>query len=148
VNIWCFVDGNLTDTTSLTTSLAPGEEKELPVSWWANTDGSQVLNCKALIRDKLQSIAQNITNIEGGFSQEVGWYIGEETEDQPFIVYGLLALIIIGGSALFSLRASTKDNSYGDVKEYSRTSENATKDTDVDANASSDNLETSEGDED
>ena len=98
---------------------------------------------KPLIPDKLQSIAQNITNIEGGFSQEVGWYIGEETEDQPFIVYGLLALIIIGGSALFSLRASTKDNSYGDVKEYSRTSENATKDPDVDANASSDNLETS-----
>jgi len=148
VNIWCYVDGNLTDTTSLTTSLAPGEEKELPVSWWANTDGSQVLNCKALIPDKLQSIAQNITNIEGGFSQEVGWYIGEETEDQPFIVYGLLALIIIGGSALFSLRASTKDNSYGDVKEYSRTNENTTKDAHVGANASNDYEDTIESDED
>ena len=124
VNIWCYVNGDLADTTSLTTTLAAGEEKKLPVSWWANTDGAQILNCKALIPDKLQSISEQITNLEGGESQEVGWFIGEETEDKPLVIYGILALIIIGASAMFSLRASTKDDSYGDVKEYSDTVEN------------------------
>lgn len=117
VNIWCYVADNLTDTTSLTTTLAPGEEKELPVSWWANTDGAQVLNCRALIPNVLKSISDDITNTEGGNSQEVGWYFGDETEDQPLVIYGILAVLILAASAMFSLRASSKDTTYGDVAE-------------------------------
>ena len=116
VNIWCYVGDNLTETTALTTSLAPGEEKELPVSWWANTDGAQILNCKTLIPNILSSIAEDITNVEGGNSQEVGWYIGEETEDQPLIVYGILVVLIAIGSILVARRAAQK-NYYGDVPE-------------------------------
>ena len=33
VNIWCYVEDDLADTTTLTTTLAPGEEKNLPVSY-------------------------------------------------------------------------------------------------------------------
>ena len=117
VNIWCYVADNLTDTTSLTTTLAPGEEKELPVSWWANTDGPQVLNCKTLIPNVLKSISDDITNTEGGNSQEVGWYFGDETEDQPLVIYGILAVLILAASAMFSLRASSKDTTFGDVAE-------------------------------
>jgi len=108
VNIWCYVGDNLTETTALTTTLTAGEEKVLPVSWWANTDGPQVLNCRTLIPDVLQSIAGNVTNIEGGNSQEVGWFIGEETEDKPFIVYGVLVVIIVIATALFARNASAK----------------------------------------
>jgi hypothetical protein len=108
VNIWCYVGENLTETTSLTTTLTPGEEKVLPVSWWANTDGPQVLNCRALIPDVLKSIAGNVTNIEGGNSQEVGWYIGEETEDKPYVVYAILVVIIVLASTLFARNANKK----------------------------------------
>jgi len=108
VNIWCYVGDNLTSTSSLTTTLSPGEEKKLPVSWWANSDGPQVLNCRTLIPDILKAIAGDITNVEGGNSQEVGWYIGEETEDQPLIVYGILVVIIIIGSSLFARKAGEK----------------------------------------
>jgi hypothetical protein len=117
VNIWCYVGDNLTETTALTTTLTAGEEKVLPVSWWANTDGPQVLNCRTLIPDVLQSIAGNVTNVEGGNSQEVGWYIGEETEDKPFIIYGVLVVIIVIATALFARNASAKIAA-SDVKEY------------------------------
>ncbi len=117
VNIWCYVGDDLADTTTLTTSLAPGEEKNLAVSWRTNTDGPQVLNCRTLIPNILRSISEDITNTQGANSQEVGWYIGDETEDQPLVVYGILALIIIGASAMLSLRATSKDSNYGDVAE-------------------------------
>jgi hypothetical protein len=117
VNIWCYVGDDLADTTTLTITLAPGEEKNLPVSWRTNTDGPQVLNCRTLIPNVLRSISEDITNTEGANSQEVGWYISEETEDQPLVVYGILALIIIGASAMLSLRATSKDSKYGDVAE-------------------------------
>ena len=116
VNIWCYVGDNLTETTALTTTLTPGEEKELPVSWWANSDGAQILNCRTLIPNILSSIAGDITNVEGGNSQEVGWYIGEETEDQPLIVYGILVVLIVIGTSLFARRAAQKIN-HGDVPE-------------------------------
>ncbi len=117
VNIWCYVGENLTETTSLTTTLTPGEEKVLPVSWWANTDGPQVLNCRALIPDVLKSIAGNVTNIEGGNSQEVGWYIGEETEDKPYVVYAILVVIIVLASTLFARNANKKIEA-SDVEEH------------------------------
>jgi hypothetical protein len=117
VNIWCYVDDIDADTTTLTTTLAPGEEKELPVSWWANTDGAQILNCRTLIPNILTSIAEDITNVEGGNSQEVGWFIGEETEDQPIIIYGVLVVLIICGSVLVARNASKKI-SHGDVPEF------------------------------
>ena len=123
VNIWCYVGDNLTETTALTTTLEPGEEKELPVSWWANTDGAQILNCRTLIPNILIPIAGDITNVEGGNSQEVGWFIGEETEDQPLIVYGILVLLIVLGTALFARKAASSRN-YGDVPEFDEVDEN------------------------
>ena len=65
----------------------------------------------------MKSISDDITNTEGGNSQEVGWYFGDETEDQPLVIYGILAMLILGASAMFSLRASSKDKTYGDVAE-------------------------------
>jgi len=117
VNIWCYVGDNVTETSSLTTTLANGEEKLLPVSWWANTDGAQILNCRALIPNKLQLLAGNVTNVEGGFSQEVGWFVGEETEDKPFIIYGIMVVLIVVASVLFARNANAKIAA-SDVKEY------------------------------
>ena len=117
VNIWCYVDDIDADTTTLTTTLAPGEEKDLPISWWANTDGPQILNCRVLVPTILQPIAVDVTNLEGGYSQEVGWYIGEETEDQPLIVYGILALLIVIGTVLVARKAA-KNMTHGDVPEF------------------------------
>jgi hypothetical protein len=93
-NMWCYTNGNLTETTSLTASLEPNEEKELPVSWWANTAGGQILNCRTLIPNVLDSIAGEITNVEGGESGEVAWIDVEESEDQPLIVFAALSVII------------------------------------------------------
>jgi len=68
-------------------------------------------------------IAEDITNVEGGNSQEVGWFIGEETEDQPLIVYGILVLLIVLGTALFARKAASSRN-YGDVPEFDEVDEN------------------------
>ena len=117
VNIWCYVGDNLTETTALTTTLVPAEEKVLPVSWWANTDGAQILNCRALIPDTLKPIATNVTNVEGGNSQEVGWYIGEDTEDKPYIVYAILVVLIAIATVLFARNANKKIEA-SDVEEH------------------------------
>ena len=117
VNIWCYVDDIEADTTTLTTTLAPGEEKDLPISWWANTDGPQILNCRVLVPTILQPVAVDVTNLEGGYSQEVGWYIGEETEDQPLIVYGILVVVILIGTSLIARKAG-ENLSSKEVKEY------------------------------
>ena len=127
VNIWCYVGDNLTETTALTTTLAPAEEKVLPVSWWANTDGPQILNCRTLIPNVLQSIASNVTNVEGGNSQEVGWYIGEETEDKPYVVYAILVVIIVLASTLFARNANKKIGA-SDVQEHFEEEQEVTED--------------------
>ena len=117
VNIWCYVGENLTETTALTTTLAPAEEKDLPVSWWANSDGPQILNCRVLVPTILESVAVDVTNVEGGNSQEVGWYIAEETEDQPLIIYGILVVVILIGTSLIARKAG-ENLSSREVKEY------------------------------
>ncbi len=117
VNIWCYVGDNDTSTSSLTTTLTAGEEKLLPVTWWANTDGAQILNCRALIPDILKPIATNVTNVEGGNSQEVGWYIGEDTEDKPYIVYAILVVLIAIATVLFARNANKKIEA-SDVEEH------------------------------
>jgi hypothetical protein len=127
VNIWCYVGDNLTETTALTTTRAPAEEKVLPVSWWANTDGPQILNCRTLIPNVLQSIASNVTNVEGGNSQEVGWYIGEETEDKPYVVYAILVVIIVLASTLFARNANKKIGA-SDVQEHFEEEQEVTED--------------------
>ena len=50
-------------------------------------------------------------------------FIGEETEDQPLIVYGILVLLIVLGSALVARKAATSRN-YGDVPEFDEVDEN------------------------
>ena len=100
VNIWCYIDGNLTSTTSLTTTLEPNQEKELPVSWWANSAGPQILTCKTLIPDILDSVAEEITNLQGGNSGEVGWIDVEESEDVPILVFALIAVMVIVATML------------------------------------------------
>ena len=70
-----------------------------------------------MIPNVLRPISEDITNTVGANSQEVGWYIGEETEDKPLVIYGILAFIIIGASAVLSLRSTSKDSNHGDVAE-------------------------------
>ena len=37
VSVWCYEGEELADTTQITVSLAPGEEKDVPFTWYAYT---------------------------------------------------------------------------------------------------------------
>ena len=69
VNFWCYVGEELQDTTQMTVSLLPGESKTVYVSWYANSVGTQALECRALVPNVLKSITGDITNTDGATSQ-------------------------------------------------------------------------------
>ncbi|MGY8699057.1 MAG: hypothetical protein ACKVHC_05080, partial [Candidatus Poseidoniales archaeon] len=66
-------------------------------------------------------------NVEGGNSQEVGWYIGEETEDKPYVVYAILVVIIVLASTLFARNANKKIGA-SDVQEHFEEEQEVTED--------------------
>ena len=50
VSIWCYDGDEVADTTNVVVSLAPGETKDVPFTWYAYTAGEATLNCKPLCR--------------------------------------------------------------------------------------------------
>ncbi len=108
VNFWCYVGEELQDTTQMTVSLMPGESKTVYVSWYANSVGTQALECRALVPNVLKSITGNITNTDGATSQDITWKVADEPEDQPLTIYAILVGIVLVGTYLFSNQASKK----------------------------------------
>ena len=110
VNFWCYAGTELQDTTQLTVSLAPGESKTIYVSWYGNAAGSQTLECKPNIPTVMQSITENVSNINGATSDEVKWSTAEEVEDQPLIIYAALVAVVLLGTFIISNQATKKIN--------------------------------------
>ena len=110
VNFWCYAGTELQDTTQLTVSLAPGESKTIYVSWYGNAVGSQTLECKPNIPTVMQSITEDVSNINGATSDEVKWSTAEEVEDQPLIIYAALVAVVLLGTFIISNQATKKIN--------------------------------------
>lgn len=110
VNFWCYAGNELQDTTQLTVSLEPGESKTIYVSWYGNAAGSQALECKPNIPTVMQSITEDISNINGATSDEVKWSVAEEVEGQPLTIYAALVAVVLLGTFIISNQASKKVN--------------------------------------
>ncbi len=121
VNFWCYAGTELQDTTQLTVSLEPGQTKTIYVSWYGNAAGSQALECKPNIPTVMQSITEDVSNINGATSDEVKWSVAEEVEDQPLMIYAALVAVVLLGTFIISNQASKKVND--SVRENSDTAD-------------------------
>ena len=100
-NFRCYVDGDDADTapSTITASLAAGEVKTIPVTWYVYEDGPQTLTCKPLLPTALDNVANQVSNLSGVDSEPVVWTYAEETEDTPIIIW-LVAIVGFMGLAL------------------------------------------------
>ena len=114
-NFRCYVDGEDADTapSTITASLAAGEVKDIPVTWYVYADGSQTLTCTSFLPVALNEVANEVANLDGAASDPVVWTYAEETEDAPLIIW---AVAIAGFMALALWIASQRRQQ---EKEYS-----------------------------
>ena len=97
-NVRCYTNGEEADTTANTGNweVAPGESKDVPVSWWHYTDEATTLNCKFLYPDVLEAVSDLIADEAGQTSSEVSWTTAEEVEELPILLYGIIIAIVVG----------------------------------------------------
>ena len=148
-NVRCYTNGEEADTTANTGNweVAPGESKDVPVSWWHYTDEATTLNCKFLYPDVLEAVSDLIADEAGQTSSEVSWTTAEEVEELPIVLYGIIIAIVVGLGvfvALGSRRLQKKEymeseEEHDDEHEYDDDDESVVED-------STDSLEESEED--
>ena len=104
-NVRCYTNGEEADTTANTGNweVAPGESKDVPVSWWHYTDEATTLNCKFLYPDVLEAVSDLIADEAGQTSSEVSWTTAEEVEELPILLYGIIIAIVVGLGAFVAL---------------------------------------------
>ena len=120
-NIRCYEGNDLADTTTLLVSLDVDETKKIPTTWWANASGSKALTCKALVPTGFNSLATTLTSSSGATSSEISFKDAEETEDAPIILYGVLLVFILIGTAVFTKRSAvigSNDEEESEEKQY------------------------------
>jgi hypothetical protein len=107
VNVWCYVGEDIAETTQVSVSLAAGETKEVPLSWYAYDSGESALTCKPLLPANLNDISSMVVNLDGATSDTITWEYAEEVEETPIIIW-LMALLGFAGLALFVASQSRK----------------------------------------
>ena len=97
-NVRCYTNGEEADTTANTGNweVAPGESKDVPVSWWHYTDEAATLTCKFFYPDVLEAVSSLIADEAGETSSEVSWTTAEEVEELPVLLYGIIIAIVVG----------------------------------------------------
>ena len=97
-NVRCYTNGEEADTTANTGNweVAPGESKDVPVSWWHYTDEAAALNCRFFYPDVLEAVSDLIADEAGETSSEVSWTTAEEVEELPILLYGMIIAIVVG----------------------------------------------------
>jgi len=96
VSIWCYQNEDLADTTQMVVSLAAGESKEVPFTWYMYKAGESTLNCKPLLPTALDAIADEVADLSGADSVVITWEYGEEIEEFPLIIWIVVALGFLG----------------------------------------------------
>ena len=123
-NIQCFEGNDLADVTTLFVSLLPGETKEIPTTWYANSSGAKILNCKALIPPMFNSLAEDLSRSTGTESEPVSFKDPEDSEDAPLILFAAIIIFIITGTIIFSRISAKKLTQVDDDKDYTIPEEN------------------------
>ena len=112
INIWCYEGDDIADTTQLVVSLAPGETKDVPFTWYVYSAGDAALTCKPLLPSALDGIADLVVDADGATSSMVTWEYAEEVEEAPLLIW-IVAIAGFMGLALFIASQSRKQE-----KEY------------------------------
>ena len=96
-NVRCYTNGEEADTTANTGNweVAPGESKDVPLTWWHYVDEAAVLNCKFFYPDVLEPVSNLISDEAGQSSSEVSWTTAEEVDELPVLLYGLIIAIVV-----------------------------------------------------
>ena len=99
ISIWCYEGDDIADTTQMVVSLAPGETKDVPFTWYVYSAGDAALTCKPLLPSALNGIADLVVDADGATSSMVTWEYAEEVEDAPILIWiaaiaGFMALAL------------------------------------------------------
>ncbi len=129
-NIQCFEGDDLADVTTLYVTLAPGESKEIPTTWYANSSGAKSLNCKPLILQKFNTLSEDLGQTTGTESELVSFKDAEDSEDLPIILYGAIVIVIVIATVIFSRISAKKLTETEEEKDYT-TDEEEDEDTGV-----------------
>jgi len=108
VSVWCYEGEEIADTTQMVVSLAAGESKQVPFTWYGYTAGEATLSCKPLLPNALKTIGDAVHGATGASSEPVTWSYEDEVEEFPLIIL-IVALLGFGGLALFMAAQSKKE---------------------------------------
>ena len=122
-NIQCFEGNDLADVTTLFVTLAPGESKEIPTTWYANSSGAKSLNCKPLILQKFNTLSEDLGQTVGTESELVSFKDAEDSEDLPIILYGAIVIVIVIATVIFSRISAKKLTETEEEKDYTSNEE-------------------------
>tara|TARA_B100000900_G_scaffold97730_1_gene80779 strand:+ start:703 stop:2526 length:1824 start_codon:yes stop_codon:yes gene_type:complete len=112
ISIWCYEGDDIADTTQMVVSLAAGESKDVPFTWYAYKAGDAALSCKPLLPNALNGIADLVVDTDGATSPVVTWEYAVEVEEAPLIIY----IVAIAGFVALALFAASQRNKQ--EKEY------------------------------
>ena len=111
VNVWCYAGDEVADTTQIVASLGVGETKQVPFTWYAYAAGEETLNCKPLLPDALNGIADRVVEPSGSFSETVQWEYAEEIEEAPLLIYIALVIGFVALALIVAAQARTQQGS-------------------------------------
>ena len=112
VSIWCYDGDEVADTPNVVVSLAPGESKDVPFTWYAYTAGEATLNCRPLLPTALDAIADDVVDLTGATSTVVTWEYAAEEEEAPILIFAA----VVVGFIVFALIAASQRR--GEAKTY------------------------------
>lgn len=121
-NVRCYTNGEEADTTANTGNweVAPGETKDVAVTWWHYTDEAVSLTCKFLYPDVLEGVSSLIADEAGETSSEVSWTTAEEVDELPVLLYGIIvAIVVILGIAVAMSSSRLQKKEYVEYEEES-----------------------------
>jgi hypothetical protein len=99
VNVWCYVGEEIAETTQVSVSLAAGETKDVPLSWYDYTAGERSLTCKPLIPAAFNDITDLVADQSGATTETITWEYVAEAEDSPMFIF-IIAALGFGGLAV------------------------------------------------
>ena len=147
VSIWCYQGDDIADTTQMVVSLAAGETKEVPFTWYVYRSGEATLNCKPLLPSNLDNIADLVMDDVGGTSEIVTWEYEEEVEEFPYIIW-IVAILGFMGLALIVASQARKQVSAKSYAAHETFAEEEDEEEDDEEAVASEDAEAADDEED
>ena len=136
VNIWCYeLDGAeparedlynyVVETTQVVVSLAAGESKDVPFTFYRYSPGQQSVTCIPLLPSQLEPVDDDVYDSKGATSVPVLWEAVEEEATAPILIWvvvavGFVIIILLAVSrARFEAMADSEEDEEDKRYEFS-----------------------------